>query len=283
MDLRRLRYFVALADRLNFTATAKFLGIAQPPLSVQIRNLETEVGGALFHRERRKIRLTALGILLLEEARALLQQADRVGERIRDAAAGRAGEIRIAYTRGAFSEKITRRIRKFLRKNRGVRFEAFLQGYDKIYNHSPEIDAVITEAPSLFPEAILLEKASAQIAVPPKHRLAEYAEVTLSDLIGESLILPPSQYRSPLEKILSKAIDTEGIKLNFIEGPLQFSERIWQVSLGCGVIVCSSSDRDLFDAVQIPFVRPEELFIQCLPTPDSRAVALAPFLEAIRE
>ncbi len=63
MNLRRLRYFVALAERLNFTETARFLGIAQPPLSVQIRNLETEVGTALFHRERRKIRLTPMGML----------------------------------------------------------------------------------------------------------------------------------------------------------------------------------------------------------------------------
>jgi DNA-binding transcriptional LysR family regulator len=242
------------------------------------------MGGALFHRERRKIRLTPLGTCLLEEARPLLQQAQRAEQRLRDAAEGRIGEIRIAYTEAAFSEKVTRRIRKFLRKHRGVHFVLARQHPEDIHRLSSEFDAVIVDALELLPGAVVLEKAAAQIAVPPKHRLADRLEVALSDLIGESLILSPFQYSSNLEKALVKAIDTQGIKLNRVEGSLHFSDRMWQVSLGLGVTVCSSAHRPEFDDVRIPLNEPfGEVIIQCLPAPTTRAAVLTPFLEAIRE
>jgi len=281
MNMRRLRYFVIVAERLNFTEAAKVLGIAQPPLSIHIRNLEAEVGGELFHRERRKIRLTPLGLRLLDEARDLLQQADRVTERLRDAAEGRAGEIRITYTQSALSEKITRRIRKFLRKNRGVRLAAVRKFHGEL--PSPPADAVIAETLDAQPGAVILEKAHIQIAVPPKHRLADRTEVTLPDLVGESLILAPYPNRSPAEVWIATQIEIQGLKIAIAEGPIYFPDRLWLVSVGAGSSVCSSVDRNELDAVRLPLAGSQEIFTVCIPAATSRAVALPAFMEAIQE
>jgi len=282
MDLRVLRYFVAVAERLSFTEGAKSLGIAQPPLSVQIRNLEKELGGSLFHRDRRKISLTPLGLLLLEEARDLLERAGHTESRLRDAAEGRSGEIRIAYSKSAISEKITRRIRKFLRKNRGVRLT--LESRSEGSAPPPPADIEIVESLAPISGGILLEKAAPLIAFPPKHRLAERTEVFLADLIGETLLLPPAHRCSPLEREFLRIIETQSIKIELVRCPSDFSDRMWRVSLGLGLTVCSSTDRPILDAIALPLAEPSlEILIQALPSPNSQATALPLFLEAIRE
>jgi len=82
-DLRQLRYFVAVAEELNFTRAAQRLHIAQPPLSAAIRQLEQQLGVALLERTTREVRLTAAGALLLERGRRLLAEADEVFAAVR--------------------------------------------------------------------------------------------------------------------------------------------------------------------------------------------------------
>ncbi|WP_433567534.1 LysR substrate-binding domain-containing protein [Nocardia sp. CA-151230] len=89
MELRTLRYFVAVAEERHFGRAATRLHMSQPPLSRAIRQLDAEVGAALFDRSPTGVGLTPLGAVLLEEARALLEQADRVSVRVA-AAAGNA-------------------------------------------------------------------------------------------------------------------------------------------------------------------------------------------------
>ncbi|MDT0613535.1 LysR family transcriptional regulator [Streptomyces lancefieldiae] len=86
MELRTLRYFVAVAEELHFGRAAARLHMSQPPLSRAIRQLETEVGAALFHRTSAGVTLTEVGTVLLDEARGLLDRADRVRERVAAAA-----------------------------------------------------------------------------------------------------------------------------------------------------------------------------------------------------
>jgi DNA-binding transcriptional LysR family regulator len=93
MELRHLRYFVAVAEELNFTLAAKRLGMRQPPLSVQIRQLEKEMGTQLFRRGTRSVELTNAGKLMLEEARVILKQVETAKTGVRRRARGETGRL----------------------------------------------------------------------------------------------------------------------------------------------------------------------------------------------
>ncbi|WP_216837705.1 LysR substrate-binding domain-containing protein [Falsiroseomonas tokyonensis] len=95
MEMRHLRYFVAVAEELHFTRAARRLGMAQPPLSQQIQQLEAELATPLFERGTRRVALTEAGRMLLPEARATLEQAARAVLVARRAGRGEIGELRI--------------------------------------------------------------------------------------------------------------------------------------------------------------------------------------------
>src|ERR1700722_11618252 len=99
MELRHLRYFVAVAEELNFTRAAERLHIAQPPLSVQIRKLEAEVGTPLLERDSRNIKITEAGRVFLEEARHAITHAARGVTLARQAADGEIGHLSIGHNR----------------------------------------------------------------------------------------------------------------------------------------------------------------------------------------
>ena len=98
LELRAFRYFVAVAEELHFGRAASRLNIAQPALSIQIRQLEERIGGPLFGRTNRSVRLTRAGQMCLEGARDLLARAARAEAQMRKAARGEIGQIDIAYS-----------------------------------------------------------------------------------------------------------------------------------------------------------------------------------------
>jgi DNA-binding transcriptional LysR family regulator len=111
MDYRQLRYFIAVAEELNFSRAAERLNISQPPLSMQIKAIEREVGTSLFSRNRRKVELTQAGEVLLENARRALKQLEHTTEAVRRAGRGEAGTIRLAFAssvpmRDAFAQML---------------------------------------------------------------------------------------------------------------------------------------------------------------------------------
>jgi DNA-binding transcriptional LysR family regulator len=121
MELRHLRYFVAVGDTLNFGRAALALHIAQPPLSRAIRALEGELGTTLFHRGTRGVTLTRAGAALLPEARRLLRDAEALRQNARQYAAGEAGTLAIGFVSTAAYNVLPRLVPAFRARRPGVR------------------------------------------------------------------------------------------------------------------------------------------------------------------
>lgn len=113
MELRHLRYFAAVARHLSFTAAAESLGVAQPPLSQQIRDLEAEVGTALFERTTRRVTLTRAGADFLAQALDILDKSGEAIGRARAIGAGAAGIVNVGLTGSMLAGPLGRAIRDF--------------------------------------------------------------------------------------------------------------------------------------------------------------------------
>ena len=114
MELRHLRYFIAVAEELHYGRAAERLGISQPPLSQQIQALEEEIGARLFERTNRRVELTDAGRLFLDESRQVLAQVDKAVLLARRAHLGELGELKIGFTSSApFTSTIPSSIHAF--------------------------------------------------------------------------------------------------------------------------------------------------------------------------
>lgn len=112
MDLKLLRYFVTLAEELHFANAAARLSIAQPSLSIQIREMERRLGGKLFERTKRNVRLTKAGAQFLIDARDVLQRAERAERQIESVFRGEAGRIDLGFSSiAAYSGLLRRTVR----------------------------------------------------------------------------------------------------------------------------------------------------------------------------
>ena len=114
MELRHVRYFLAVAEELNFTRAAARVGIGQPPLSQQIKDLEAEIGAPLFHRTPQGAELTEAGRAFLENVKVMRLQAARAIQAAQRAACGETGSLKVGFTSSApFNPVVTFAIRSF--------------------------------------------------------------------------------------------------------------------------------------------------------------------------
>ena len=123
MELRQLRYFVAVAEDGNISRAAKRIFLTQPALSRQIKALESEIGQCLLERQAHSIRLTPVGEALLQEARELLQHAELMLERVR--AAGRGVRLRVGYAPSLAAGILSVTVANFTQTHPGARVELF--------------------------------------------------------------------------------------------------------------------------------------------------------------
>ncbi|GAA5049625.1 DNA-binding transcriptional LysR family regulator [Thermocatellispora tengchongensis] len=191
LDLRKVRYFVAVAEHRNFSRAAEALHIAQPVLSRQIRALEHELKARLFDRDNRGTRLTPAGEALLEDARPLLQAADAARRRVRDVAAGRR-TFTIGFAPGLI---ITPAVRELSRRHPDLSVEMsrtdWLDQSDAI--REGRVDVGYLRLPAdrhgLAVEPLLSEPRV--VMLPADHRLAGKEAVTVADLAAEHLLQDP--------------------------------------------------------------------------------------------
>ncbi|MFE7662834.1 LysR family transcriptional regulator [Streptomyces celluloflavus] len=147
MELRTLRYFVAVAEELHFGRAAARLHMSQPPLSRAIKQLETEIGATLFDRSSAGVTLTPVGAVLLDEARSLLDQADRV--RVRVAAAAGAATLTVGILGDSTDPGVTRLAGAYRRRHPHV--EVRIRETDLTDPtcglHAGLVDVALTRAP----------------------------------------------------------------------------------------------------------------------------------------
>ncbi|WP_424767552.1 LysR family transcriptional regulator [Paenibacillus sp. sgz302251] len=193
MELRQLQYFVTLAEELNFTRAAERLRITQPPLSLQIQNLEKELGIPLFLRNNRHVKLTDAGAFFSEEVRKLLDQLHRTVENTKRAHYGEIGSLSVGFVGSATYDILPSVLREFrslypevqvhlVELSTPLQVEALRKG---------EIDIGVLRPP--VPESSLqteiVSTVPCVLAVPKQHPLLENKNLTLTDLSPHPYIM----------------------------------------------------------------------------------------------
>ena len=193
MELRHLRYFVAVADTCHFGRAAQHLHIAQPALSQAIRQLETELGAELFTRTTRQVSLTPAGEFLLGEARRALDIVHEGVHSVQRIAEGKRGLVRIAFTGTAALSHLPRIARTLQRDLPDIALEVHSDlltsaQCDRLRNGSLDLGIL---RPPVRGEGIALRTLEVEplvLAVPPGHRLAVEPVVAIGDLRTEKFI-----------------------------------------------------------------------------------------------
>jgi len=195
MELRHLRYFVAVAEEVNFRKAAERLHMATPPLSVQIRNLEREIGVELFSRAGRNIRITEAGRAFLHHARQTLAHANGGIAVARRAANGEIGHLSIGYNTPAEFRIIPKVVPAYRRKWPDVHL-AFRrlensQIIEALRRNELDVGFVCLPIPTGEFEAHELTHEPLVAVLPAEHPLATSPSVSIKDLLREPMILFP--------------------------------------------------------------------------------------------
>lgn len=195
MELRHLRYFVAVAEELHFGRAAKRLRMSQPPLSQQIAALERELGARLFERGRRTA-LTHAGRMMLPEARATLEQAERAAGTARRADRGEVGGLSVGFVRSATFLALPVSLRAFRDKAPDVELSlhplSTLEQLDAFEEGSIDVGFLFRLPGQPISDWLTLRTVSREPLVagmPEGHPLAHKEEVPLGDLSRDRLLL----------------------------------------------------------------------------------------------
>lgn len=239
MELRHLRYFVAVAEELSFRQAAEKLHIAQPPLSVQIKSLEQQLRVQLFERTTRSVRLTHAGHVFLEEARAVLAASALAEQRARDAEHGLAGTLRFGMITPAANSGLAAILRRFRQQFPGIQLSLFeLTSTEQLRRlRAQELDAGLLRPPVGFPELDykLVGKSKQVLAVPAGHRLARKRNLVWRDFHDEPMVLihPSAQHG------FYDAFFEECAKVGAKPRPVQYANdvqtKLWLISAGFGI------------------------------------------------
>jgi DNA-binding transcriptional LysR family regulator len=249
MELRHLRYFLAVAEELHFSRAAARLRIAQPPLSQQIRQLERELDVVLFHRTNRRVELTPAGRAFLDEVRRVLAQTEHAVSTAQRADRGEIGELAIGFVPSADLDILPRVLGVWSARFPAVEIrlhplppsaqtEALRDGRIEIgFVRLP------VEEGGLVVETIQHEPLVA--VLPARHRLARRSTVRLSALRGDRLIMFPRETAPGYYDLLLAACRRAGFTPRVFHEPGSIQTNLGLVSAGIGVTLMPASIRSL--------------------------------------
>lgn len=240
MELRHLRYFVAVAQELNFTRAAQKLHTSQPSLSSQIRDLEQCVGVSLLERDKRKVTLTAAGACFLADALAILQSAEQAKLRARSAAV-QGDRLTIGFVPSA-EVNLLPKVLPLLRLRQPLTHIELMslittQQEEKLC--SGELDVGLMRHPVYSPEIDYLELFREPLAVvmPAGHPLAKEREISAALLSGVNFISTDPAYSGALASIVENWASQQQCQLNIVQMATNILVTMNLVGMGLGVSI----------------------------------------------
>jgi DNA-binding transcriptional LysR family regulator len=286
MELRQLRYFVAVAEELHFRRAAARLHITQPPLSQQIRLLEAELGCSLLTRTRRSVRLTSAGAAFLGDVRTLLEELDRAVTTAQRIGAGRQGRLRINFVGSAMLSIVPQIVQRFRLARPDVEIElrerstveqlrALSAGVADVGLVRPPIE----EMPDLRAHVVLRERTVA--AIPTSHPLAQLRRIPLRRLAVEPLVMFPRNQAPGFHDLLIASLMSTGASPHVVQRAPETATIIGLVAAGIGIsLVPESAARHELDGVTyrpIPGAPQSELL--AVARADDESILVRAFIE----
>lgn len=249
MELRHLRYFVAVAEEEHITRAAARLSMQQPPLSQQIKALEQELGVSLFNRVGKRIQLNAAGKLFLSDAREILTQAENAVKRVQRFDLGEEGRMRVGYTSSASLHELTPGIIRAFRAAHPLIALEIDEGaaHDLLCAVEEErLDAAFVRSPVTqyaTLECISLNQENMVVALPMQHRLAASASigVDLAELKDESFILYRQVNGSGIREGFINICRKAGFEPHAVQEVHRMMAAIQLVAAGMGISVVPQS------------------------------------------
>jgi DNA-binding transcriptional LysR family regulator len=292
MELRRFRYFVAVAEELHFRRAAERLHLAQPALSQQVRKLEVELGVDLLHRTKRGVALTPAGALFLEEARRLLRQADEAVRTARNARAGTAGRLRLGHVVDAVPPLLPRAIAAFAARYPGIEITPEAAPARRAVEdvRAGRLDVALVgmpiQAAGLKITPLAVERTVA--AVPDRHVLSGRPEIAMAALAETPLVLLPRLTNPAFYDAVISACRSAEIAPPLLDtGESLVEHALLLVASGLGVALLPASVADRYRTTGVsfrPLAPPAPVTELALVTrADPGEVAVAAFLRIARE
>lgn len=250
MELRHLRYFVAVAEELHFRRAAARLHISQPPLSQQIRQLETELGVQLLERSRRRVELTAAGEAFYARAREILDAVEDAARLARRVERGEIGRLSVGFVGSAVYSVLPEVLHAF-REQRGdvdLRLRELTTSAQLDALESGRIDVGFLrpqtpERAEIAVETVMREEIV--VALPESHRLAAKDRLALSELAGEPLVLLTRTGSPGVRDVLEAATARFGGEGQLVQEAAEVQTVIGLVAGGVGFSLVPDSVRSL--------------------------------------
>ena len=241
IDLRQLRYFIAVAEELHFGRAAVRLGMAQPPLTQQIQKVERGLGCKLFTRHPRGATLTEAGSVLLEDARRILWNVDESIERARRAGRGEIGQLTVGAPPSLMLTRLPSAIRKYRERYPGVRF-TLREGSTTAIEAGLAAGAIDIgflresgSSGSLTTEFVFDEGIVA--VLPAAHKLAASPRLTLRHLAQEPFVFFPRALGDAFfDKLISVCVEA-GFTPRVVQEATQWQSVVTFVETGMGVSI----------------------------------------------
>lgn len=285
-----MKYFVAVAEELNFGRAAARLHMAQPPLTRQIRAIEEQLGAVLFLRTSRGVELTDAGRVLLAEAPNVLLLASRAEDRTRLAGQGLIGQLDVGIFGSAVLDVIPRILARFHRERPKVKISLHNQTKAEQIQALRErritvgFNRLVPDEPGLAVETVLRERM--MVGLHESHPLCAKEEVRVQDLHGEPMILYPNLPIPGLAQEVMDAFRSEGVRLEIAQQVEDVLTCVALVASGFGSCVTTESAARLHlpGIVYRPFRSNalRDLELSCLYRADDVSPILADFLAMVR-